>query len=109
MLTEHVASQNVLASEARLSAEEIFERDMALLKRSDGLIAEVSCASLGVGFEIATALHWEKPVLCLCDESVFLTRIITGNHDQRLLVSYYRAANDWQVAINRFLEKLTSL
>lgn len=108
VLTEHVGSPDVLESESHLSAEQIVERDMALLERCDGLIAEVSRASLGVGFEIATALHWEKPVLCLCEESVFLTRIITGNRDKHLMLAYYRADDDWQIAIAGFLEKVAS-
>ena len=63
VLTEHVASKDVLHSGSSLTAEEIYERDMQLLDDSDALVAEVSQPSLGVGIEIAIVLRKRKPVL----------------------------------------------
>jgi len=38
---------------------------MEWVKNADAIIAEVSNPSLGVGYEIAKAEEWGKPVLCL--------------------------------------------
>ena len=49
----------------KLSEREIYERDMKWLLEADAVIAEVSNASLGVGYEIARAEMMQKPLLCL--------------------------------------------
>ena len=106
VLSAHVARPDVLRAEASLSAGEIFTRDMRLISACDGMIAEVSQPSLGVGYEIATALHRNCPVLCLCEQTVFLTRILTGNSDSNLTISFYNHDSEWQTAIADFCRKL---
>lgn len=106
VLTEHVAHEQVLHREANLSAHEIFKRDMHLIALCDGLIAEVSTPSLGVGYEIATALQQSKPVLCLCGEGVFLTRILTGNTDPYLIIKFYKNETEWQNFLADFIQQL---
>lgn len=106
VLTEHVAHAQVLHREANLSAQEIFKRDMNLIALCDGLIAEVSTPSLGVGYEIATALQQPKPVLCLCEKGVFLTRILTGNTDPHLTIEFYKNETEWQKYIADFIQQL---
>ncbi|MBS1858514.1 MAG: nucleoside 2-deoxyribosyltransferase [Acidobacteria bacterium] len=66
VLTEHVASPGLTpAGEEALRDREIHDRDLAWLASCDCVIAEVTTASLGVGYEIACAWAWGKPVLCL--------------------------------------------
>ena len=43
----------------------IYERDMAWLRSAHAVVAEVTRASLGVGYEIAYAEQLRIPVLCL--------------------------------------------
>ena len=43
------------------------------------VIAEVSTPSLGVGYEIASALKMGKPTLCLYREGQEVSKMITGN------------------------------
>jgi hypothetical protein len=45
--------------------QKIHDRDLGWLRDSDYLVAEVTTPSLGVGYEIAKATEWGKPVLCL--------------------------------------------
>lgn len=106
VLSAHVAAANVLSAEARLSDEQIFERNLAFIMDCDAMIAEVSMPSLGVGFEIAAALQRQKPTLCLCESGTFLTRMLTGNRDPWLTVCYYTQPADWQQALEEFLNKL---
>ena len=65
VLTEHVGDEILLAEEHFLREEEIYERDMRWLAQTDLLIAEVSTASLGVGYELAVAEKNSIPCLCL--------------------------------------------
>jgi 2'-deoxynucleoside 5'-phosphate N-hydrolase len=65
IFTEHIATSELSALGEDLADREIHERDLAWLKASDCLVAEVTTPSLGVGYEIGKATGWGKPVLCL--------------------------------------------
>lgn len=68
-------------------AASIFRRDMAWLRESDAVIAEISTPSHGVSFEIAEALRADKPVLCLRDSALAgrpPSAMIVGNPSPRL-------------------------
>lgn len=106
VLSAHVARADVLAHEAKLPAEEIFNRDLQCIERCDGMIAEVSRPSLGVGYEIATALSLWRPTLCLCEQGIFLTRMLTGNSHPRLQICFYRDTAAWQEALKNFCQAL---
>lgn len=51
------------------------------------MIAEVSAPSLGVGYEIACAVLWGLPVVCLHKADVRVSAMISGN-DQVMLRPY---------------------
>jgi 2'-deoxynucleoside 5'-phosphate N-hydrolase len=85
--SEHVARRRVLEEESTLTAKEIYERDVAWIRSSGAMVAEISTPSLGVGYEIATALHQGKPVLCLHRAGLSISKMITGN-DSVILRSY---------------------
>ncbi len=61
-----------------LSDEEVYRRDMSLLKEADLLIAEVTFPSLGVGFEICEALHLKKPIFLVAREGVKVSKLVAG-------------------------------
>jgi nucleoside 2-deoxyribosyltransferase len=106
VLSAHVARLDVLEGENQLPAEAIFQRDVAFIENCHALIAEVSTPSLGVGYEIATALSSRRPTLCLCEHGIFLTRMLTGNPHPHLQIRFYRDRNEWQAAIVRFCRDL---
>lgn len=64
VLTEHIGSDDV-GAEAGQTDRQIYEQDMAWLRNSDIVIAEVSTPSLGVGYEIGRAVAMNKKVVCL--------------------------------------------
>jgi nucleoside 2-deoxyribosyltransferase len=68
VLTEHLANQNLSALGESLTAQQIFQRDMAWLKQADVVVAEVTTPSLGVGYEIGQAESLGKSILCLFRE-----------------------------------------
>jgi nucleoside 2-deoxyribosyltransferase len=65
VLTEHVGSETVETEEADLSDKEIHDQDRAWLRQADVVVAEVTTPSLGVGYEVGTAVEWGRPVLAL--------------------------------------------
>jgi len=78
-----------------------------MIEACDAMIAEVSRPSLGVGYEIATALQLRRPVLCLCDKEVFLTRMLTGNTAPNLKIIFYSHEAEWQRAIAALSDHLS--
>lgn len=64
--TEHIADSELTAlGEVGDDDQYIHNRDLAWLKDSAYLVAEVTTPSLGVGYEIGKATEWGTPVLCL--------------------------------------------
>ena len=66
VLTEHIGDEHLSSSgEKSMTDQEIFDRDMDWLISADVIVAEVTTPSLGVGFEIASAISLKKKVLSL--------------------------------------------
>lgn len=106
VLTEHVAREDVLAVESQFSMQEIFQRDIAWLRQSDAMVAEVTTPSLGVGYEIARAIEFGKPVLCLCEEGTRLSAMIRGNDAQNLTINEYSREDQITASINAFCKQI---
>jgi nucleoside 2-deoxyribosyltransferase len=102
----HVARPDVLNWERENPPSSIYERDMAWVRDSEALIAEVSTPSLGVGYEIATALHLGKPVLCLYRQGSTLSKMILGNSEPNIRVEPYNTPQELLFQIDRFLSGL---
>lgn len=82
VLTEHVAHafKNPQKYNIAVTKKDIFQADMAFMKKADVLIAEVSAASHGVGWELCYAQHVKKiPILALHLPEVDLSAMIEGN------------------------------
>jgi 2'-deoxynucleoside 5'-phosphate N-hydrolase len=66
VLTEHIGEYSLSPDgQSHLTDTFIHDRDLEWLRASDLVVAEVSTPSLGVGYEIATAVHEEIPVVAL--------------------------------------------
>ena len=66
VLTEHVGDPSLSQKGDDGPGDRyIHDRDMAWLSACDLVVAEVSSPSLGVGYELGSALSLKKPVLCL--------------------------------------------
>jgi nucleoside 2-deoxyribosyltransferase len=62
VLTEHVGSSNLCLDEQGHTDAAIYQQDTAWLRESDIVVAECTCPSLGVGYEMAYAERHGKPV-----------------------------------------------
>ncbi|AEH37118.1 nucleoside 2-deoxyribosyltransferase [Halopiger xanaduensis] len=107
VLTEHVGTEDVEEKEAEagLTDGDIHDQDVAWLRQADGVVAEVTTPSLGVGYEIGRAVAWEKPVLCLYrpDAEHDLSAMVRGNDAVELLE--YRRPADVADALEEFLQR----
>ena len=81
VLTEHVGSSNLILNEQGLERDaRIYDQDTAWLRQSDLLIAECTCSSLGVGYELAYAEHHGIPCHIFYDKTkAQLSAMLTGN------------------------------
>jgi nucleoside 2-deoxyribosyltransferase len=104
--TAHLAGSNVLALEKVLEPREVYNRDAAWIRDCDALIAEVSVPSHGVGYEVGFALEQGKPVLCLAQYGISVSKMITGNPHPALLMKFYRDVDEGIVFIRDFLAQI---
>lgn len=81
VLTEHVGSMDLsLVEQGRKRDALIYEQDTAWLRESDLLIAECTCPSLGVGYELAYAERYGRPCHVFYDKSkTQLSAMLTGD------------------------------
>lgn len=80
VLTEHVGSPKLNLMEQGKRDEAIYEQDTAWLRECDLVIAECTCPSLGVGYELAYAERFGKPCHIFYDKSrTQLSAMLTGD------------------------------
>ena len=81
VLTEHIGESNMsLTAQTRAVDTHIYEQDTTWLRSSDLLIAECTCPSLGVGYELAYAEAHNIPVFIFYDKTKSnLSAMLNGN------------------------------
>ena len=105
VLTEIFADSKLTSAGMNKPNEEIWQTDIAWIKEADAVVAEVSNPSLGVGYEIAKAEEWGKPVLVLFKENNNkLSAMIAGSPNVQ--VANYQSIEQAEKAVNQFIESL---
>ncbi len=94
VLTEEVASDNVLDKEENISDNDVFMSLEHRLDSADLIFAEVTIPSLGVGYEIGYADKSNKRIICVYDKTVTpkITTMLRGNN--RLKIIPYTDINE---------------
>ncbi|WP_440953014.1 nucleoside 2-deoxyribosyltransferase [Methanococcoides sp. FTZ1] len=103
VLSWHVAHEGVEKTESLMSESQIYERDMGFLKKSECMIAEVSLASTGVGYEVCSAIHKGIPILCVHQPHANVSAMILGNTNGNVTVKEYSDTGDLEVILREFL------
>lgn len=106
VLTEHVGNKALsVKGEDGHDDRTIHDRDMAWLRASDIVVAEVSVPSLGVGYELGVAVALNKPVLCLyrADSERRLSAMIAGCPG--IQTGLYRSIDEARHILAAFLEE----
>ena len=92
VLTRHLVDDDAWEADRRISAREVYQRDMAWLAQCDIFIAEVSGSSFGLGFEAGYILgSTQKRVVLFYRQDLEekLSLLIRGNsHVNCTLVPY---------------------
>ncbi len=92
VLTRHLVDDNAWDADRRISAQEVYRRDMAWLEQCDLFIAEASGSSFGLGFEAGYLLGaTNKRVILLYRRELEgkVSLLISGNsHVNCTLVPY---------------------
>lgn len=80
VLTEHVGRPDLAVTEQGKKDEDIYLQDTSWLRESEVVIAECTCPSLGVGYELAYAEAAGKPCHVFYNrEKTQLSAMIRGN------------------------------
>lgn len=80
VLTEHIGNPHLNLMEQGKRDIDIYDEDTAWLRGSDIVIAECTCPSLGVGYEMAYAEKIGKPCHIFYDRTkTQLSAMLTGN------------------------------
>jgi nucleoside 2-deoxyribosyltransferase len=106
VLTEIFADGKLTALGMNKPNEAIWKTDTNWIKQADAVIAEVTNPSLGVGYEIAKAEEWGKPVLALFreDGDRTLSAMIAGSPETKVVT--YTHLDEAYKAIDNFVRSL---
>ena len=104
LICRHIADPELESLEKEMPEEEIYARDMNLLKESDAIIAEVTVPSTGVGYEICRALSLGTPVLCVHKPEALVSAMILGNPNPLLQIKAYSKEEMLKQIISEFIE-----
>lgn len=104
VLTEHVGDSGInLLERGRDKDAVIYSQDTAWLRECDLLIAECTCPSLGVGYELAYAEKLGKPCYLFYDRTkVQLSAMLTG--DPYFSIFPYETEGDIFTALEQILK-----
>jgi hypothetical protein len=106
VLSWHIADPELEETESKMTEQEIYDRDMGLLAKSDALIAEVTVPSTGVGYEICRALDLKIPVLCLHRPDTAVSAMVLGNPYPSMKIRDYSNKDALQEIIIEFIRAL---
>jgi len=108
VMTEHVARDYDLEKDDRSTEKERYDKDIEYLESADFMIAEISLASTGVGYEIGYLEGRKKPILCLCkkEREKFASLMVTGNTKGFITVKYYSNEAEMFKIIDEFVKTL---
>lgn len=108
VLTAHLADPDMIRKEGSLPADLVYQRDLNWILQCDVMVAEVSTPSHGVGYEIALALQFGKPVCCCHQSEKRVSKMILGNPDKNLRINAYQQLEDALDFIGQFLDSFDS-
>ncbi|MDD5615102.1 MAG: nucleoside 2-deoxyribosyltransferase [Candidatus Methanoperedens sp.] len=105
VISEHVAAEGLEKVEARMTEQEIYEKDANWIEESDWVIAEITVPSIGVGYEICHAAKHKKPVLCLYEAGARASAMVLGNSTGYVTAKSYSDKKQLEEIILDFLKK----
>ncbi|NOQ48323.1 MAG: deoxyribonucleoside 5'-monophosphate N-glycosidase [Methanococcoides sp.] len=108
VLSWHVADSEVEGNESLLTETQIYERDMSFLQDSECMIAEVSMPSIGVGYEVCSAIKKGIPIMCVHMPDSNVSAMLLGNTYTDISVREYGDNSELELILNGFLSSFKS-
>ncbi|MBU3968506.1 MAG: nucleoside 2-deoxyribosyltransferase [Euryarchaeota archaeon] len=103
VISEHVAAEGLEKVEAKMTEQEIYEKDANWIEESDRVVAEITVPSIGVGYEICHAARHKKPVLCVYQEGTNASAMVLGNSTGYVTAKSYSDKNQLEEILLEFL------
>jgi nucleoside 2-deoxyribosyltransferase len=103
VISEHVAAEGLEKVEAKMTEQEIYEKDANWIEESDRVVAEITVPSIGVGYEICHAAKHQKPVLCVYQEGTKASAMVLGNSTGYVTAKSYSNKNQLEEILLEFL------
>ena len=85
VLTKHVANPNLSVTGENMSPKEIYERDIKWLEECNIVFADITIASLGVGYELAYAENLGKPIYAVYEKNANVSALLRGDKNIHFL------------------------
>lgn len=101
VLTKHVADPNLSIKGEKLSFKEIYERDIKWLEECDIVFADITIASLGVGYEISYAENLEKKIYAIYEKGANVSGFLRG--DEKIEFLAYESLDEVIDFINEIM------
>ena len=106
VLTEHIGDDSLKSTgEIKKDNKAIHDRDLELLQKSDIVVAEVTNPSLGVGYEIAKAIDYQKKIFCIYRKvgNKEISAMILGSND--LICIEYKNLESLKACLKSHLQR----
>ena len=84
---------------------DVFLKDTKNVTSCDILIADCSYPAIGLGYEIALALQFDKPVLAIAQDDAKVTRLVLGMVHTKMKFLRYKAHSDIELEIEKMLNE----
>ncbi len=103
VLTEHIGDSLITEKGEVIDVGIIFKRDIGWLEQCDVVVAEVTIASMGVGYELGVAEKLGKKVICLYrpNPEKRLSAMVLGN--EKFSIQPYETLADVQSILDKEL------
>jgi 2'-deoxynucleoside 5'-phosphate N-hydrolase len=102
-VSSDAADSELFHREASMTSRQIYGQEMLELAQADVVVAEISHAALGVGYQIAHAERLGKPVLCLVTPGDRVSPMIIGS--PRIEVELYDDPNAVVEIVDAFVAR----
>lgn len=108
LFTGSMSGEQLTSQGMPKSSSSIWATDLDWAKASDAIIADVTCPCLGVGYQLAKAEEWDKPILALfrSDDTQKLSPIIAGS--PKIQTVHYTTLDEARSAIDTFMKSIDS-
>ena len=103
VINEEISKTDLEIEEIYNTPEQIYDKDIELIKKCDLVFAEVTVPSLGVGYELAYAEKLKKRVICIKESNMDISAMVMGNKNFKVI--NYKEMEDLILKMQRVINE----